>query len=98
MKKTIFIICILLAVFSFSTETYAIKNEPTRNAINSFTVPTRFLYNEKSLDFKPTVSKRISIEPQEAALPVSKLTVVDSKQVTVKYELWIVKMLKKLLR
>ena len=98
MKKAIFIICTLLTILTFSAETSAIKKEPIRKISNRLATPTHFLQIDDSLDFKPTVLKRITTAPKTEVLPVSSLTVVDSNQVTVKYELWIVKMLKKLFR
>lgn len=101
MKKILFIILTVTAVFLLQAETFAMKSPRAAvlsdelRPISSLTGPNKYIPIK-------TLSKTVSVtaKKQEETLPVycpeANLTIVDSKQVKVKYGFWIVKVIKDL--
>lgn len=100
MKKTVFIILTLAAVFSLQTESFAMIAPRSAVLMDEIHPQTSCIFKskintvEKHKKLLLTASERKA--PQPVYCPEANLTVVDSKQVKVKYDFWIVKVLKEL--
>jgi len=89
MKKTIYLIISLLIILSFPTETYA--NSITAEKYSAIAVDE--IYGPKPLK---VIKLSTQAEKELACSQTSNVTVLNSKQVKIKYEFWIVKFFKKL--
>lgn len=97
MKKIIFILLTVAAVFSIQAETFAVKEPRTVILSDELRPISKLISSNKSDSVK---NLTVTVKKQEETLPVycpeATLTVVDSKQVKVKYDFWIVKVIKDL--
>lgn len=99
MKKIICFAILFAVLFTFSAETAAMKDFRITAQIDEYRIPLKFL-NKTGLTERPfslrmtdTVSK-MQTKPLPECYPTANLTVVDSNQVKVKYDFWIIKVIK----
>lgn len=99
MKKILLLLFTLISLFTFPLETLAVKKEPLRYTINISTLNQ----NKDKNDIEPQC-QILSAKKTEKAYSQNinsntqnpNLSIVDRSCVTVRYELWIVKALKKI--
>ncbi len=102
MKKIVFIIITVVAVFSLQAETFAMKANRSAVLKDEGCPQTNFILKNKTdpveIHRKTVMTSFERKETSPVYCPEANLTIVDSKQVKVKYELWIIKVLKNLFR
>lgn len=96
MKKIICILFTVSIIFALTVQTLAIRNEPLRATARIY-APSTCSCRRPAVEL-PTVIQYAPLKKQETEICFtnSNLTVVDNKQVSVKYDIWLVKLLKKL--
>ena len=97
MKKIICFAILFAVLFTFSAETAAMKDLKLTARLDEYRIPIKVLeknsLSEKSFSIKKTDST-LKTEPLPDFYPTANLTVVDSNQVKVKYDFWIIKVIK----
>ena len=100
MKKLLYFILIISAILSFETTTLAFKDSSRLILAGELCPNKQYLLKERySLPqkcFELTAKMQNTTSP--AYIQTANLTVVDSNQVKVKYDIWIVKALKELFK
>jgi len=99
MKKIICFAIIFAVLFTFSAETAAMKDLKLTARLDEYRIPIKVLeknsLSEKSFSIKKTDSTlKTKTESLPDFYPTANLTVVDSNQVKVKYDFWIIKVFK----
>ena len=89
MKKTIYLIISLLIILSFPTETYASSITSEKYSV----IAVNEIYGPKPLK---EIKLSTQAEKELACCQTSNVIVLNSKQVKVKYDFWIIKFFKKL--